>query len=126
MNSSAIIIKLAKKRILYIILGIKIIPYSLLLRMAKKEDDKENLKKQNQIEEIDLNALEIGDLEELREVWITDEDIKKVSEVESEKITTTSSWEEIAFSLQKEKWLTKLPKKEVKIKEGSESESKAL
>ena len=110
MNSSAIIIKLAKKRILYIILGIKLIPYSLLLRMAKKEDDKENLKKQNQIEEIDLNALEIGDLEELREVWITDEDIKKVSEVESEKITTTSSWEEIAFSLQKEKWLTKLPK----------------
>gem|GEM_PF-4027898 len=68
MNSSAIIIKLAKKRILYIILGIKLIPYSLLLRMAKKEDDKENLKKQNQIEEIDLNALEIGDLEELREV----------------------------------------------------------
>jgi len=110
LNSSAIIIKLAKKRILYIILGIKLIPYSLLLRMAKKEDDKENLKKQNQIEEIDLNALEIGDLEELREVWITDEDIKKVSEVESEKITTTSSWEEIAFSLQKEKWLTKLPK----------------
>jgi hypothetical protein len=68
LNSSAIIIKLAKKRILYIILGIKLIPYSLLLRMAKKEDDKENLKKQNQIEEIDLNALEIGDLEELREV----------------------------------------------------------
>jgi len=78
--------------------------------MTKKEDKKDQKKKQNQIEEIDLSALEIDDLEELREAWITTEEVENVSEEKSENITTTSSWEEIAFSLQKEKGLTKLPK----------------
>jgi hypothetical protein len=36
--------------------------------MTKKEDNKEIQKKQNQIEEINLDTLQIDDLEELREI----------------------------------------------------------
>ena len=94
--------------------------------MTKKEDKKDQKKKQNQIEEIDLSALEIDDLEELREAWITTEEVENVSEEKSENITTTSSWEEIAFSLQKEKGLTKLPKERSEDKREYEKGFKAL
>lgn len=76
--------------------------------------------KKNQVEEIDLSTLELDDLEELKEIGITDEEIEDFSLEDSKKekdskednnyVSQTSQWEEIAFALQKEKWLARLPK----------------
>lgn len=69
-------------------------------------------KKDNQVEEISLDDL---DLDILKQAGVSDEDIKQAIETtpekeEGDKVATTQNGEEIAFALQKEKWLTKLPK----------------
>ena len=90
-----------------------------------------NKDKNNQIEEVSLDDL---DLDLLKKVWVTEEEYKKAKIKEStikepsleelenfslddgpsdddiKNIEKTGEWEEIAFALQKEKGLNKLPK----------------
>ena len=87
--------------------------------------------KNNQIEEISLDDL---DIDLLKKVWVTEEEYKKAKKKETEikepsleelesfslddgpsddeikNIEKTDDWEDIAFALQKEKGLNKLPK----------------
>lgn len=94
--------------------------------MTAKKDNKNN-----QIEEVSLDDL---DLSLLKKVWVTPEEYEKAKKTEKKikepsleelesfsleegpsldeikSIEKTTDWEEIAFSLQKEKWLNKLPK----------------
>jgi len=77
--------------------------------MTKKDWKKDNQGKRDQVEEIDLSKLNINDLEELREIWINSDDDK--TKLKNKKTTNdTTSQEDVIFSLQKEKWLIKLPK----------------
>ncbi len=91
-------------------------------------------KRDESIEEIDLNNIDIKelkkawlDLEWLKEIHIEDNkelkkdtedkedwevdlnDLDEPTDEELERIEKTNDWEEIAFALQKEKWLSKLP-----------------
>ena len=73
-------------------------------------------KKDNQVEEVSLDDL---DMDILKQAGVTQDDINNTAQIpenidtndqEGDKISETESGEEIAFALQKEKGLTKLPK----------------